>query len=102
MKAIGLLFLSMFSAAVVASGLLAWQQAPDWVLDWGMGRPEIALWAVRSAAVAVIAGAQVLLLTLVVSGIYRRGAFDLALAFVATAVFALASVSAIACGFAGR
>jgi hypothetical protein len=102
MKTIALLTAALISALTVAAGMWVWQQAPDLVLDWGFGRPDVAEWGVRSAAVAAIAAAQLILLTLVVGRIYRRGTFDSVLAFAATAVLALASVSAIACGFAGR
>ena len=89
--------------ALVVAGLWAWQGAPDMALDWGAGRPEVATWAIRSAAVAVIAAAQVVLLALVAGRIFqRRGTFDTVLTFTAVAVVALASVSAVACGLAGR
>jgi hypothetical protein len=62
----------------------------------------VAQWAVRSAAVAAIAGAQIILMSWLIGRIYRRGTFDSVMTFAATAVLALAAVSAIACGFAGR
>jgi hypothetical protein len=102
MKPIALFLVSVLSAAAVVAGLWAWQQAPDLVLDWGAGRPEVAQWAVRSAAVAAIAGAQIILMSWLIGRIYRRGTFDSVMTFAATAVLALAAVSAIACGFAGR
>ncbi len=74
----------------------------DWVLDWGLSRPDVAVWAVRSAGVGAIAAAQVILLALVCARLYGRGRVDSALAFTAGAVCALACVSALACGLAGR
>lgn len=102
MKTLGILVLSLLSTTAVAAGLWAWQQSQDFVLDWGFGRPNVAEWAVRSAAVAVISAAQVVLIILVAGRVYRRGTVDSVLALTAGVVCALASVSAIACGFAGR
>jgi len=102
MKVVSGLFLILFSATAVVAGLWYGQQSQDLVLDWGLGRPNVAVWAVRSAAVAAIAAAQVILLVPVIGGIYRRGTADTVAAYTAAVIFALASVSAIACGFLGR
>jgi hypothetical protein len=102
MKAFSILFLVLLSASLIIAGLWTWQQSQDLVLDWGFGRPNIAQWAVRSAVVAAIAAAQIILLVPVIGRIYRRGVADMVIAFTAAVVLALASVSAIACGFAGR
>ena len=94
---------AMIAGLTVVAGLWAWQQAQDLVLDYGTaGRPDVEAWAIRSGAVAAIALAQVILLTLVVGRLYRRGTFDAVLALVSVVVFALATASAIACGLAGR
>jgi len=102
MKLFSILFLILLSAALIIAGLWAWQQSLDLVLDWGFDRPNIAQWAVRSAVIAMIAAAQIILLVPAIGRIYRRGIADTVIAFTALVVFALASVSAIACGFAGR
>lgn len=94
--------MALLAGAMVVAGLWAWQGAPDMVLDWSLSRPEIATWAMRSAAVAIMAAAQAVLVLLVAGRVYRRGTFDAVLAFTAVTVFALASVSAIACGLASR
>jgi hypothetical protein len=94
---------AVVAAATVVAGMWAWQQAQDLVLDYGAaGRPDIEAWAIRSAAVAAIALAQVILLTLVVGRFYRRGVFDAVLALTSVIVFALATAGAVACGLAGR
>ena len=71
---------TVIAAAMVFAGLWAWQGAGDWVLDWGLSRPEVAVWAVRSAGVGAIAAAQVILLALVCTRLYGRGPLDSALA----------------------
>jgi hypothetical protein len=93
---------SIVAGVLVVAGLWAWNGAADWVLDWGVGRPDIAVWAVRSAAIAVIAAAQVILLSLVGAKLYGRGAADSAIAFSVGAICAMASLSAAACAFYGR
>jgi len=87
--------------ALVVAGLWGWQEARDMVLDWGAARPEVAAWAVRSAAVAAVAIAQVLLVTAVAGRFFRRRAVDDLIRLAAGVVFALAAVTAIACGLAG-
>lgn len=91
------------SAALVVAGLWAWQGAQDVVLDhWVAARPDLAQWAVRIAAIAAIALAQVILAAFVAGRVYRRGILDSVLTITAGIVFALASVGAIACGLAAR
>ena len=91
----------LVAIALVVAALWGWQMAPDLALDWGAARPELGAWAVRSAAVAAFAGGQVVLLIFVAGKIYRRGAFDAVIGLTAAVVFALAAVSAVACGLAG-
>jgi hypothetical protein len=93
---------TVVAAVLVIAGLWAWNAAGDWVLDWNVTRPEVAVWAVRSAAVGAIAAAQVVLLALVGARVYGRGRVDSAMAFTAGAVCAVACVSAVAFGLAGR
>lgn len=87
---------------LVAAGLSAWQGATDWVLDWGADRPQVAAWAVRSAGVAAVTAAQLLLMTGVVTRFYRRGKFDTVMTSATAIVFALALAGAIVCGLTGR
>jgi hypothetical protein len=101
-NAILLMSAAVLAGAMVVGGLWAWQSAGDLALDWEVGRPEVTAWAVRSAAVAAVAAAQVILLAVVGGRLYGRRTFDAALTVAAIAVFALASVGAVACRLAGR
>jgi hypothetical protein len=101
-NAIVLLSAAILAGAMVVGGLWAWHSAADLTLDWDVAHPDLIVWAVRSAAVAGVAGAQVILLAVVGGRLYGRSAFDMALTGTAVAVFALASVGAVVCGLAGR
>lgn len=85
---------------LMVAALWAWQAGPHLTFD--ADRPDVALWAVRSAAVAAAALAQGLAVALVLGNLYRRGRLDAALGLTAAAVFAIALVSAVALGLAGR
>ena len=103
MRATSILFSALLAGAMVLAGIWAWQQAQDLVLDhWNAGRPDLAEWAISSAAIAIVALAQIIILTFVAGRIYSRRTIDSVLTLTASVVFALASVSAIACGLAGR
>lgn len=94
---------AVFAAGLIVVALWAWQSASDIAIEyWGAGRPEVAAWSVRSAAVSVIAAAQAIAVAFVAGRVFRRGAFDTALVFTAGALFAVGLVSALACGVAGR
>src|SRR5947209_16781961 len=94
---------ALFAAGLVVVGLWAWQNAADIAIEyWSAARPEVAAWSVRSGAVAAIAAAQAILMSLVAGRVYRRGMFDAVVGLTAGAVFAIALVSAVACGLAGR
>jgi hypothetical protein len=85
------------------TALWGWLHAAQ--LVGGAGRPDVALWAVRSGAVALAAGAQALLLTFVVGSIYagaRRDRLTAALNGAAALVFMIALVGAAALGLVGR
>ncbi|HEY2588523.1 MAG TPA: hypothetical protein VGI81_22470 [Tepidisphaeraceae bacterium] len=93
----------MVSVALVVAVLWAWQGAQDVVLDhWVANRPDLAEWAVRIAAIAAIALAQMMLAAFVAGRVYRRGILDSVLTVTAGIVFALASIGAVACGLAAR
>ena len=92
---------------VLAVGLLLvalywWRHAGQIVDGWEPTRPSVAAWAVRSAAVAAAAGAQLVLLTLVTGRLYRRQLLDDMVGLSAGLVATLAMVSAIALALAGR
>lgn len=103
MRITTILLSALLAGVMVVAGVWAWQQAQDLVLDhWNAGRPELAEWAIRSAAVAVVALAQVIIMLFVAGRVYQRRTLDSVLTFTAGVVFALALVGAIACGLAGK
>lgn len=88
------------STVLILISLWAWQQAPHLQMD--ADKPEVILWAVRTASVAAGALAQTVLLVLVVGNIFRARAIDVLFRLLTVAVFAVSLVSAIALGLAGR
>ena len=88
------------SVTLLLISLWAWQEAPHLAMD--ADRPEITLWAVRTASIAAGALAQTVLLVLVIGNIYRTRAVDILFRFMTGMVFAVSLVSAIALGLAGR
>lgn len=95
------------SAAVIAAVLViaafwTWESAPDLASDMQTGRPEAAIWAARSAAMAAAALAQTILLYFVVGGMYPRRVLDDALRLCFGIACVLACVSAIALAMAAR
>src|SRR5580698_9192879 len=85
---------------LMMAALWAWQIGPHLAFD--ADRPDVTLWAVRSAAVAAAALAQAVLLLLVLGSLYRRRRLDVALGVTTAAIFTIALVSAVALGLAGR
>jgi len=84
------------AVVLVVVSLWAWAHAKHWV--GGAGRPDLALWAVRSAVVAALAGAQVLGLTFVVGVFYDRDRTGEMMRLAAGFVCTTALVGAIAMG----
>lgn len=91
---------SLVGAVLMVACLWAWQQAPHLAMD--ADRPDVVLWAVRSAAVAAGALAQTVVLVLVVGNLYRARLPDRVLQLLTAGLFAASLVSAIALGLAGR
>jgi hypothetical protein len=85
---------------MVIAALWCWQDALR--LSATATRPEIAIWSVRSAAAALGALAQVVLMTLVVNRIFRRGLGGEILRLGAGVICGIAMVSAVALALAGR
>ncbi|CAN5456711.1 hypothetical protein BH09PLA1_BH09PLA1_14780 [soil metagenome] len=86
---------------LMVTALWAWGRA-GWIAA-DATRPDVARWAVRSAAVAAGAIAQLLLLTFVAGRIFRHRRFMADAARVCASVVAcVAIVSAVALGLAGR
>ncbi|HEX3356214.1 MAG TPA: hypothetical protein VHS31_04455 [Tepidisphaeraceae bacterium] len=93
--------LGTFAAlSMVVAAMWAWNDARR--LAEGSARPDVTLWAVRSAAVALVAAAQAMILTWVVSLIYRRDLVGDVLRLFAALIAAIALISAVALGLAGR
>jgi hypothetical protein len=88
------------SVALMVLCLWAWQHAGDFSVE--TSRPDVATLAVRSAALAIAAAAQILLLTLVIGKLYRRQLIDDVLKLAAALVFAVTLVGAVALGLAAR
>jgi hypothetical protein len=103
MRATSIAFSALLASGMVVVAIWGWQEAQNLVLDhWNATRPELAEWAVRSTAIAIVALAQIILLTSVAGRIYQRRTLDSVLTLTAAVTCALASVGAIACGLAGR
>ena len=88
------------SIAMVVAALWCWQSALR--LSATATRPDIAMWAVRSAAVALAATAQAVLLTFVARRLYRPDWPADLLRIGAGLVGGVALVSAAALALAGR
>jgi hypothetical protein len=99
-RRISMVFAAVCAAGLMVSALWAWQQGPHLSID--ADRPEVVLWAVRTAAVAAGALAQALLLFLVIGQLYRARGLDVLLRVLTAAVFTVALVSAVALALAGR
>jgi len=86
--------------ALVVVALWGWGQA--WRFAENAHRPNVAVWAVRSGAIAAVAAAQVLVITCAIGALYRRRPLDEMLRLLAGLVATIALVSAIALAIAGR
>ena len=93
---------AVVTVALMIVALYGWRHAAAIAGDWGASRPYVAAWGVRSGAIALAAGAQVVLLTLVVGRLFPRQLVDEVLRLAAGLVGTVALVSAIALGLAGR
>lgn len=88
------------AVALLVAALWGWGQAAR-IAD-NAHRPELAIWAVRSAATAAAAGAQVLVLTFVVGAVFRRRSSDELLRVGAASICTLALVAAFVLTFVGK
>jgi hypothetical protein len=86
--------------ALVVAALWSWGQA-EWIAE-NARRPDLAIWAARSAAISAAAGAQVLVLTFVVGALFRRRMADEVAVLVSGAVCTIALVGAIALSLVSR
>jgi hypothetical protein len=97
-----LLTLAATLAAVGLMVIALWAWGQSALLAQTGSRPQIMLWAIRSAAIAAGATAQLLMVTLIIGSFYRRGLLAHLAGVFATLVAMLALVSAIALGLAGK
>jgi hypothetical protein len=95
-----LILASASGMALAVAGMWAWQRAPQ--LWDGATRPDVSVWAIRSAAVAALAAAQIVLLLTVVAALFERRGFDLLLRLGAGVVAAVCIISAVALALAAR
>jgi len=92
---------SAVALLLMVTALWAWGRA-GWIAA-DATRPDVARWAVRSAAVAAGAIAQLLLLTFIAGRVYRHRNFNSDVARLTMGLVAgIAIVSAVALGLAGR
>lgn len=82
--------------------LCLWQNAEQMAMRWNARQPMVLAWSIRSAAIGLGASAQVLALSVLVHGLYRRDLISDILRFVGLLLVLIAGVSAIALGLAGR
>lgn len=91
---------TLISVACVVAALWLWGHA--WQLADNTSRPQVLVWAARCVAVSVASAGQVVLLTLVVGTIWRRGVLDNVLRILAALVCTLSLASAVALALAAR
>lgn len=92
----------IWMVGLVVLGLFAWRHAGDLGRLIGWQQPSLGLWSVRCAGIALISGAQAILLGMVVQRLFRPDPLSSALRLSALFVAMVGVVTAIALGFAGR
>jgi hypothetical protein len=100
MRTASMLLGAILGIMLMVAAMWGWNRAA-W-LGQEATRPEVIAWAVRSGAIALAAGAQVLMLSVVVGGLYRRDMFSDTVRLSAALVCSVALVSATALALAGR
>jgi hypothetical protein len=98
----GILLGGIGTIGLIVLALWGWHRADAIVAGVGWEKRSIGVWAVRCAAIALISGAEALLLTAVVERVYRPDAVCALARLSALFVLMLSAVSAIALGLAGR
>lgn len=88
------------SMILMVIALRAWTQAAN--LSVNATRPDVAWWAVRSGAIALMALAQTIGLIWVVGKLFQRNLADDLLKMLSLGVTAIALVAAVALGLASR
>ncbi len=85
----------VIAMTLIVAGLWCWGQSGRIAED--ARRPELTLWATRSAALACAAGAQVLVLSFAVGSVYRLRRIDDALRLVACLICTAALLGTLTC-----
>jgi hypothetical protein len=93
---------AIWAVGLIVLGLWGWQRAETIVTMMGWEKRTIGAWSARCAALALIAAAEAILLTLVVGRVYRPDRVCGAARLSALLIFMVCTVSAIALGLAGR
>ncbi|HEV7298012.1 MAG TPA: hypothetical protein VGN72_01510 [Tepidisphaeraceae bacterium] len=91
---------AMATVGLMMTALWGWQNASVLVSEWS--RPDIATYAVRCAAVALAAAAQLVVLLCVVGRAFSPGRADTVAGVLAAAVCGVSGVSAVALTLVGR
>jgi hypothetical protein len=87
---------------LIVLGLWGWQRSLAIATMVGWEKRTIGAWSVQCAAIALIAAAETILLTLVVERVYRPDAVCARARLSALFVLMVCTASAIALGLAGR
>lgn len=95
-----IVFGTVATVGLMIVALWGWQHAEGLVEEWT--RPDVAANAVRCAAVALGAGAQVVLFGCVVGRVYKAGRLDTIVGLTAAGVCTVAIVSAVTLALVGR
>jgi hypothetical protein len=95
-----ILFGTIVTIVMVMAALWAWQNASGLAEEWA--QPNVAVYAVRCAAVALVAGAQIVLLGFVVGRLYRSSWADGLWGVLAAGVCAVSIVSAVTLALVGH
>lgn len=98
-------FISLGSAwalGLLVLALWAWRNDETLATYFGAHNFRIATWAVRCAAISLLAAGEACIGLLVIGNIWRRDWFTNALGLSAALVCMLSTASAVALGLAGR
>ena len=87
---------------LLVGAMWMWHHSEDLIVEWGVERAAVALWALRVACIAAAAAAQTMLVVYVIGQLYRRDRFSDLLGASAALLFVLALVGAVALGLASR
>jgi hypothetical protein len=102
MRNIAAIFGGILGVGLLVAAFWGWQRDEAIAAYVGGRNLAVLAWAVRCAAIAVLAVGEGVLVLLVVARVWRRDVFTTAVALSAALVFMLSGASAVALGLAGR